>query len=206
MGWGDNDTVIIDLHIHTLIGSSCSVIEIDELIKRALSLNIDGICITDHDSMFAVETVKQKAAGKNLVVLGGMEVRCLEGDVLVFGFKEILKEKISVIDLIPNVHNQGGIVIPVHPFRIEAPSIGKLIYELKDVDAIEILNGNSSEETNISAWLASLKLGIPGVGGSDAHTLKQVGKYVTFFDKLIKNEDDLIKAIKEKDFQALKWG
>lgn len=197
--------MIIDLHIHTLLGSPCSIIGVDDLIRRALTLNLNGICITDHDSIAAVEAVKKKASGKDLVVLGGMEVRCKEGDVIVFGFNQPLNEPISVVDLIKLVHNQDGVIIPVHPFRPGVLSLGKLVYEIKGFDAIETLNGNSPQEINILAGLASLRLGLPGIGGSDAHTLIQVGKYVTHFNEPIKNEEELIKAIKRKDFRALKW-
>lgn len=196
--------MLIDIHIHTVLGSSCSVIEINDIIKMAKRVKLEGICITDHHNRDAVEIVREKAVGHNLLVLGGMEIRCLEGDVLTFGFSEFVHEGIPLAELIPWVHSLGGVVIVAHPFRSGAPSIGNKIYEIKGIDAIEVLNGNSSEDMNILSWLASLKLGIPGVGGSDAHTPLQIGKYVTFFDKKIKDETDFICALKSGRFQALK--
>ncbi|MBI4753684.1 PHP domain-containing protein [Candidatus Desantisbacteria bacterium] len=196
--------MLIDLHIHTVLGSPCSVIEINDIIKMAKRVKLDGVCITDHHSRKAIELMKEKAAGHNLLILGGMEVRSLEGDVLTFGFSESVKEGIPLAELIPWVHSLNGVVIAAHPFRSGAPSMGNKIYEIKDIDAIEVLNGNSSEDMNILSWLASLKLGIPGVGGSDAHTALQIGKYATFFDKEIKNEDDFICALKGGRFQAMK--
>ncbi len=192
------------MHIHTVLGSPCSVIEINDIIKMAKRVKLDGICITDHHSRNAIEITKEKAAGHNLLIFGGMEIRCLEGDVLTFGFSEVVKEGIPLVELIPWVHSLGGVVIAAHPFRSGAPSMGNKIYEIKGIDAIEVLNGNSSEDMNILSWLASLKLGIPGVGGSDAHTALQIGKYATFFDEEIKDEAGLVCALKGWRFQAMK--
>ncbi|MEK7274293.1 MAG: PHP domain-containing protein [Candidatus Desantisbacteria bacterium] len=196
--------MLIDMHVHTVLGSPCSVIEIDDVIKMAKRVKLDAVCITDHHSRSAVEIAKERASEHNLLILGGMEIRCLEGDVITFGFPESVNEGIPLTELIPWVHSMGGVVIAAHPFRSGAPSIGNKLYEIKGIDAIEVLNGNSSEEMNILSWLASLKLSIPGVGGSDAHTALQIGRYATFFDRKIKDEDGLISALKGKQFQALK--
>ncbi len=196
--------MLIDIHVHTVLGSKCSVIEIDDIIKMAKRVKLDGVCITDHHSRSAVEIAKERAAEHNLLIIGGMEIRCLEGDMLAFGFSEFCREGIPLAELIPWVHSLGGVVIAAHPFRSGAPSIGNKLYEIKGIDAIEVLNGNSSEEMNILSWLASLKLCVPGVGGSDAHTALQIGKYATFFDRKIKDEDDLVSALKGGRFQALK--
>ncbi len=196
--------MLIDIHVHTVLGSPCSVIEINDIIKMAKRVKLDGVCITDHHSRNAVEIAKEIAIKHNLLILGGMEIRCLEGDVLTFGFSEFCSEGIPLAELIPWVHSVGGVIIAAHPFRSSAPSIGNKLYEVKGIDAIEVLNGNSSEDMNILSWLASLKLCLPGVGGSDAHTPLQIGKYATFFDKEIKDEDDIVCALKGGRFQALK--
>jgi hypothetical protein len=196
--------MIIDIHVHTALGSPCSVIDIDELIRIAKRIKLDGVCITDHHSIGGIEMAKEKAKKHDFMILGGMEIRCLEGDVITFGFSEFVREGISLVELIPWVHDVGGVVIAAHPFRDGVPSIGNRIYEIQGLDGIEVLNGNCSDDMNILAWLASLKLGIPGVGGSDAHTPLQIGKYVTFFDSDIKDEIELIMRLKSGRFHALK--
>jgi len=48
------------------------------------------------------------------------------------------------------------------------------------------------------------KLGIPGVGGSDAHKIFNVGSCVTLFESEIKNEADLLDQIRRGNVQAQK--
>lgn len=200
--------MIIDLHIHTLIGSHCSLIELQDLIKQAKRLKLDGICITDHDSTAGIWQARKMKIGEEegIKVFGGVEVSTREGHVIVFS-KDIeeIKLPIYVVDLISWAHSKGGVVIPVHPFRKGVPCLYNKLYEISGFDAIEILNGNCKEEMNILSWLASLKLGIPGTGGSDAHTLTQVGKYATIFETNIESEDELIEAIKSGNYQAVRW-
>lgn len=198
--------MIIDLHIHTLVGSHCSLIELQDLIKQAKRLKLDGICITDHDSTAGIWQAKKIGEKEDIKVFAGIEVSTREGHVIVFS-KDIdeIKIPIHVVDLISWVHSKGGVIIPVHPFRKGVPCLSNRLYEISGFDAIEILNGNCTEEMNILSWLASLKLGLSGLGGSDAHTLTQVGKYITIFETYIESEDELIEAIKSGNYQAAKW-
>ncbi|MDI6735003.1 MAG: PHP domain-containing protein [bacterium] len=198
--------MIIDLHIHTLIGSHCSIIEIRDLIIQVKRLKLDGICITDHNNTAGIWPTKKLGEEEGIKVFGGIEVRTREGDVIVFS-KDIdtIKVPVGIVDLISWVQEREGVIIPVHPFRRGVPSLDNRLYEIPGFDAIEILNGNCTQEMNILAWLASLKLKIPGTGGSDAHTLKQVGKYATMFDVQIETEEELIKAIKSGNYQAVRW-
>jgi histidinol phosphatase-like PHP family hydrolase len=39
---------LIDLHTHSLAGSSDSVIPPDDLVARARRVGLDGVCITEH--------------------------------------------------------------------------------------------------------------------------------------------------------------
>lgn len=198
--------MIIDLHIHTLVGSHCSVIEIHDLIKQAKRVKLDGICITDHDSTAGIWQSKKIGEKEGIKVFGGIEISTKEGHVLVFS-KDLdeIKTPVHVVDLISWVDTKGGVIIPVHPFRRGVPSLSNKLYEISDFDAIETLNGNCTQDMNLVAWLASLKLGIPGTGGSDAHTLTQVGKYATMFNTNIETEEELINAIKSGNYQAVKW-
>lgn len=194
--------MLIDIHTHTSIGSPCSILHPEDLIATAKEKGIEAVCITDHDTTRAVKICKEIGRKYDFLVLGGMEVRCKEGDVLTFGLWERPPGKIKVQELIDLVHDVGGVAIPAHPFRTEAPSLGDKIWEVRGFDAIEILNGNASDYQNELARKAALKLNLPGTGGSDAHSILTVGEYLTFFEDQIKNEEELIVAIKERKFRA----
>lgn len=194
--------MLIDIHIHTSIGSHCSILHPEDLIAAAKERGIEAVCITDHDTTRAVKICKEIGRKYDFLVLGGMEVRCEEGDILTFGLWERPPGEIKVQELIDLVHDAGGVAIPAHPFRTEAPSLGDKIWEVRGFDAIEILNGNASDYQNELARNAALKLNLPGTGGSDAHSILTVGECLTFFEDQIRNEEELIVAIKERKFHA----
>ncbi|HWQ20964.1 MAG TPA: PHP domain-containing protein [Methanotrichaceae archaeon] len=188
--------MLIDLHTHTRRGSGCSRLQTKDLVLQAIEMHLDAVCVTDHNTTKVVERAKELGKKFGLLVLGGVEVRCREGDVLVFGLNDSPKQGILAYDLVKLVHSLGGAAIPAHPFRASAPSLRKKVCEVNGFDAIEVLNGNSNADENRMALVAAQKLGLPGTGGSDSHSRKNVGRCVTEFDDVIKDEGDLVAALK----------
>jgi len=68
-----------DLHIHTVL-SPCATLEMlpPYIVERACETNIQLIAITDHNSSANVPAVIKAAAGRNLIVLPGMELTTAE--------------------------------------------------------------------------------------------------------------------------------
>jgi hypothetical protein len=52
----------------------------------------------------------------------------------------------------------------------------------------------------------SEKLNLPGTGGSDAHRVDEVGKWLTVFEKEIHNEPELVQELHAGRFTAVKEG
>jgi Predicted metal-dependent phosphoesterases (PHP family) len=44
--------MLIDLHVHELKYSSDSHISLDDILKKAKEVGLDGVCITNHDNNF----------------------------------------------------------------------------------------------------------------------------------------------------------
>ncbi len=64
------------------------------------------------------------------------------------------------------------------------------------MDAIEIRNGKVTDNDNEMAEKVAEKLGMPGTGGSDAHVLDDVGRFVTIFEGDIADEQELVDALR----------
>ncbi|MBW1864264.1 MAG: hypothetical protein JRI64_01205 [Deltaproteobacteria bacterium] len=71
---------------------------------------------------------------------------------------------------------------------------------LKQVNALEVLNGKVTERENVFAGKVASGLGMPATGGSDAHDVAGVGKYATCFDVKIGNEAELVEALKSGSY------
>ena len=204
----------IDLHIHTSPRSACSYIDPLELIKEAQRLNLDGICLTEHQVLWDSGDVEKLAREGGIKIFRGNEFTTNQGDILVFGLYKDIKELLMIQELREEVKSAGGFMIAAHPFRgFKTFGIGQLQMTvehackrkvLEFVDAIEVGNGKLSPDENDMARKVSEKLDLPGTGGSDAHRVDEVGKWLTVFEKEIQNELELVQELHAGRFTAVK--
>ena len=204
----------IDLHIHTSPRSACSYIDPLELIKEAQRLNLDGICLTEHQVLWDSGDVAELAREGGIKIFRGNEFTTNQGDILVFGLYKDIKELLMIQELREEVKAAGGFMIVAHPFRgFKTFGIGQLQMTvehackrkvLEFVDAIEVGNGKLSPDENDMARKVSEKLDLPGTGGSDAHRVDEVGKWLTVFEKDIQDENQLVAELHAGRFTAVK--
>ena len=70
--------------------------------------------------------------------------------------------------------------------------------------AIEVGNGKLTSDENDMARKVSENLALPGTGGSDAHRIDEVGKWLTVFEKEIQDENQLVEELHAGRFKAVK--
>lgn len=197
--------MLIDLHIHTSRHSWCSFIEAHQVIHRAIELGLNGIVLMEHDLIWTPEDImrlKEQTGAKNLVVLRGQEISCntkdgyRHGHLMTFGYYRTDHQQLSTGEVIAEVHKDGGIAIAAHPFR-GGFGLGEDIYKL-DIDGIEVFHPQHDEGRVLKAWQACHALNLPGLAGSDAHELAEIGSFVTYFPDTVYTEEELIREIKAK--------
>ena len=204
--------MLIDLHIHTSPLSACSYIDPHELVKEARRLKLDGICLTEHQVVWNPEGVDSLACEGGIKIFRGNEFTTNQGDFLVFGFYEDIKELMTIQELREAVQMSGGFMIAAHPFRgFKTFGIGQLQMTVEQaskrkmfefVDAVEIGNGKLSQDENEMARKVAEKLNLPGTGGSDAHRIDEIATWVTVFEKNIDNEQELLEELHAGRFKA----
>jgi hypothetical protein len=168
----------------------------EEGIKRAKEMGLDGICITDHD-MFADKAQAALLSEKyGIVVIVGIEILTYEGDIICYGLRQVPKKKLHAQELIDLINKDDGVAIAAHPYRNNDRGMGDHIKGLKGLHGIETFNGNTDDQNNAKAKVLAESLKIPQTGGSDAHRISQIGCYSTEFINPIYNESNLIKEIK----------
>ena len=202
--------LVIDLHVHTSPASPCSSAKVDDLINEAKQIGLDGICLTDHNFLWAPEQIADLRQKHGFLVLGANEITTDQGDVLVFGLPTDIKGIIKISDLQIEAAKHKAFMIAAHPIRgflvFGADQIGltpekAMTRELfQSVDAIEVLNGKVTKDENDFALKVADTMGLPITGGSDAHEVVEVGKYATRFADLIQNEADLLNALKTGNY------
>ena len=186
--------MLIDLHVHTTY-SSCSELTIEDILNNALTHGLDGVCITDHNSMAARKDIAEGIQDDGLVVIIGMEYDTPDGDFLLFGPFEDMKEGLMADELLKIVDQRGGVAVAAHPFRFER-SVSQHIMQQGLCHAVESINGRNSDLENAKVGTWTRKYPLIQCGGSDAHTKDELGAVGTLIDAPVKTRDDLIHAIK----------
>jgi predicted metal-dependent phosphoesterase TrpH len=204
--------VRIDLHIHTAPRSPCSNLEPLQLLREATRLQLDGICLTEHQVLWQPDEIAELAQETQVKIFRGNEFTTNQGDILVFGFEEDIQELLTIEELRDQVGAAGGFMIAAHPFRgFKTFGIGQLQLTVQQacdrkvfdfVDALEIRNGGVSDDDNDMAARVAARIGLPGTGGSDAHRVDEVGRWVTDFERSIENERELVEELRAGRFSV----
>jgi predicted metal-dependent phosphoesterase TrpH len=194
--------MLIDMHIHTHF-SPCSIIKIPQLLQRAKTVGIDGVCITDHNTIASKSVFEKIADNSGICVIVGIEYTTSKGDFLIFGSVDHIPAKMDAKNLLKWVQKEGNVAIAAHPFRKDRPFDTGLLQSLK---IIEGLNGRNKPHENelCKNWLQKHGEGMKEIGGSDAHTLEEVGQVVTVFKKNIYNMDALLRELLYGNYSPLK--
>jgi predicted metal-dependent phosphoesterase TrpH len=199
--------MMIDMHVHT-VASGDSLIAAEDLIEHALDLGLDGICITEHDCYQTSAVVEEFAEGTSLKVFRGVEVMTSSGHMLVYGvadddWKDYLRQhQGNAQRLVDYVRSIDGVVVPAHPFDPAKPGIRGAVPTLAGVFAIEGFNGQAEAADNIKAQELGRRLNLQSVGGSDAHSLFELGRCVTEFTNDVSTMTDLITELKAGRFKG----
>lgn len=166
----------------------------EELVKTAKLLKLDGIAITDHDTVSALRKAKIEARKQGILLIPGIEVSTLGGHVLALGVEEKIKRNLSLQETIDLVHSNGGIAIAPHPFDIKREGIGRLA---RFCDAFEIFNSlNIDRFANGKAKRFAKRTGAPVTVGSDAHSSFMLGASVNVMNA--DSVDSVLKCIMKK--------
>jgi predicted metal-dependent phosphoesterase TrpH len=160
-----------DLHIHSKY-SYDSFLSPENIIKIAKKRGLDGVAVTDHNTIKGgIETSKRNSINDFNVIVGS-EIKTEYGDIIGLLLNEEVKSRIF-IQVVEEIKNQGGLVILAHPFRkrIDFP-----IELLKYIELIEAFNARSSRNLNARALEFAGKFNKPMTAGSDAHLGFEIGQ------------------------------
>ncbi|MHC1567704.1 MAG: PHP domain-containing protein [Candidatus Syntropharchaeia archaeon] len=176
-----------DLHVHSKY-SRDSCLEPEEIVKVGLKRGLDGIAVTDHETIKGgIETKKYER--EDFMVICGCEILTNRGEVIgLFLSEEILSR--NFFEVISEIRDQDGIVILPHPFDRFRYSVFPDKNFKSLIDGVEGFNSRCIlEGFNRKAMEFAENLGIPATGGSDAHSPEEIGNGGTIV------EGDLREAI-----------
>jgi predicted metal-dependent phosphoesterase TrpH len=182
-----------DLHVHTVFSQDASV-QPKTLVETLLAHpSIKAVAVTDHNTVKGYFKVRELAlAYQDILVIPGVEVSTVEGDVVLLGIAEVPPQPWTVENVIDFAHSRGGLAVAAHPYRAYGLGDSARNYS---IDAVEVLNGGCPHHLNAMAEKLAKELGLPGVAGSDAHRVEELWTVYTEIQAST-DLDEVLRAIK----------
>ena len=203
--------MILDLHVHTNVGSYDSNLSPLELIHKGKAAGLDGVVLTEHDRGWDRSLARKLSDEHNFMILCGMEVSTDLGHILVYGLYEYVSGIIYAETLRTVIDRVGGVMFAAHPYRRafmqmngpwDAPKPTLTVQQAADralvqlVDGLEMYNGATGDRENALAVAVGEYVGVRGIGGSDAHSELGLGCCVTEFERPVRSEEELIEELR----------
>ena len=180
-----------DLHIHSTYSDGHA--DVKEIIKAAKRRGLDGIALTDHDTMRGIPAARKYIRDRrlDLILIPGIEVTTSEGHLLVLGVEKAPEKKLSPEETIEMAHDLGGIADVPHPYHPFRHAIGRI----PNADAVEVYNSKHLFGlANGRAKFEAKRRRMSMVAGSDSHFADTVGLGVTEIEA--EDVDGVLEAIR----------
>jgi predicted metal-dependent phosphoesterase TrpH len=131
---------------------------------------------------------------KDFLIIPGMEISSLEGHIIGLNLQEVVPKKLGVEETVDRIHELGGLAIACHPKAVLKASLGQKTN--RKFDAVEVVNASAFpfKRSVERAREMAARLGLPQVGGSDAHYPPEIGNAYTLVEAELEC-DSVVKAI-----------
>lgn len=168
------DKYRVEFHCHTMY-SKDSLVEPRKLVETARRKGIDRLIVTDHNSIGGALDA-QKIAPELVIV--GEEILTTRGEILAAFVREEIPAGLEPLEVIRRLKEQGAFISVSHPLDpLRGWKRQHLLEILPHLDALEVFNARCIDgKFNDDARAFAREHGLPGMVGSDAHTLMEVGR------------------------------
>lgn len=189
------------MHVHTKY-SYDSISEPKKIAKICKLRGLDGIAITDHNTCRGWNEMLRVGKEFNLKIVKGIEIKFhfhqkKSFEILSLFIQEPIKSN-NLLEVLDEIKDQDGIIAIPHPFDPFKGNPEEMEKILNKVNAIEVFNSRvpaSIYNKKALNFAKKHKLGM--TGGSDAHTVREVGNAYTIAD--VNDLNDFREAILKRE-------
>jgi len=218
-----NTHTVVDLHFHSHHSDGSNSVR--EIAKRAKQLGI-GVAVTDHN---AIRGAVELSRIRGVLSIPGIEVTSREGAHVLIYFRTIKKLRqfyqknvqpnmgsdvmssisLDMKEIIRSAKALDAMTIFPHPFGAAytgvcnsnfSPEQQQQLFNM--IDGIEVFNASNLKKSNLRCTVLGFNLDKMIIGGSDGHTLRHMGKAVTYAE-CRKNRESFFKAIRTRQNKVI---
>ena len=214
---------VVDLHFHSHFSDGADAV--DDIAQRARQLGI-GVAITDHN---AIDGAVELDSHDDVFSIPGIEVTSREGaHVLVYFYRiDDLKAfyavdvkphmgptvmssiELDVESIVRRARKFNSVVIFPHPYSAAFTGIcnhsfseAQLDRLLRMADGVEVINSQNLKRWNLKSALLGFNLNRAITGGSDGHSLQEMGRVVTYA-ACARNRKAFLDAVNRKEAKVM---
>ncbi len=185
----------LDIHIHSSHSNDGSVSP-KEILKYAKKVGLQGIAVADHNEISgSLKLARGSSTDKDFVVIPAVEVSSSEGHILALGIKENVQRNLSPKETIERIDDLGGLAVASHPFRFWS-GLGPENVRRSGFEAIEVTNSRSLKKENRRSLALAKELNCGKTGGSDSHSIENIGKAYTVLENPTWDIDGILEEIR----------
>ena len=150
---------------------------LEKIIARCNDIGINCIAIADHGTIAGALKLRELAPFRVIIA---EEILTPIGELMGLFLNETIPNGLSPEETIARIRGQGGLINIPHPFgRWPLQNSNKLTSSaiLSHVDIIEVFNARTLFPNSSSkAWKLASEHGLAVSAGSDAHTIREIGR------------------------------
>ncbi len=164
----------VEFHCHTSISSDSSN-RLPQLLKVARQRGLQRLAITDHNTI--ANALRAHEIDPELIIVGE-EIKTSAGELLTFFISEGIPKHTPPMQAVQALKGQGAFICLAHPFDKRRGHWNEEELEplLPYIDAVEVFNSRCFDPTaNQAALEYAQRKHLPMLGGSDAHSLVELG-------------------------------
>lgn len=196
-------TFRVEFHCHSIY-SKDSLAKPADMVRVAKARGLDRLIITDHNSIKGA--LKAQEIDPELIIVGE-EIMTTQGELLAAFVQREIPKGLPPADAIARLRDQGAFISVSHPFDIHRSGAWQekdLLEILPYVDAIETFNSRCIRNSfNDQAKAFGLEHGVAGTVGSDAHSLRELGRSTLSLPEFSNAEELKIRLREAKASEVL---
>ena len=189
-----------DLHLHTSEDPRHNLYySAKDLIVEASKKGYHVVSITNHNTVTYDQELAEFASERGILLIPGVEATVMGKHVLIYGVDGMNEQwdRLTFFDL-KRLKARGAFIVAPHPFYPNYNCLGNLVDRFSALfDAVEYSHLYTKKlNFNLKAQEFSKAKGMPLLGLSDAHSLKQLDYTYTLIDSE-KDMSSIFEAIRD---------